>query len=408
MPPTSRNNLPPLLESYLNLPRESTLILLTGVLNASSNWLVVKYLSALLADGVKDGRQPFRRPYAVGEELSYDSGGLGNGREGGDVATSEEYGVVLVSWMREFDFWRTEGRKSGNIDLQRLAQQRRFVFVDGLTNLFNGDTLDSTAGKDSPKTTTSPSFLDKAQPISGRSAQKLPVRDAPHTTLPNRSPSHPALQPASTISTEPPSILTLTNPSTNTLQSSLSHALTSLPFPNRILILDTPSLLFSTTTSNPSTLLTLLTTLNPQPTHIIISDLTDTPLLRPSYQLSISHDFSVPSFEHHRTHHDDSDTAPTVAIAQGDPIAAAHSMWITSLAHRASLVMSVRPLGSGAARDVSGVVRVTRGEGLWDMGDGGDGGDGDGEWWDEIQEKEVLYWVGGDGGVKVFGRGEEV
>lgn len=61
-----------------------------------------------------------------------------------------------------------------------------------------------------------------------------------------------------------------------------------------------------------------------------------------------------------------------------------------SLAHQARLLMGVRELDTGVARDVSGVLRIGRG--------GGEGAE-------DVEEKEVLYFVGGDGGVRVFERG---
>jgi len=52
--------------------------------------------------------------------------------------------------------------------------------------------------------------------------------------------------------------------------------------------------------------------------------------------------------------------------------------------------MGVRELDTGVARDVSGVLRIGRG-----------GGEGT----EDVEEKEVLYFVGSDGGVRVFERG---
>ena len=46
---------------------------------------------------------------------------------------------------------------------------------------------------------------------------------------------------------------------------------------------------------------------------------------------------------------------------------------------------------------MSGVLRIGHG--------GGDGGGGSGERGEDIEVKEVLYFVGGDGGVRVFERG---
>ena len=61
-----------------------------------------------------------------------------------------------------------------------------------------------------------------------------------------------------------------------------------------------------------------------------------------------------------------------------------------SLAHQARLILSVRELDTGVARDVSGVLRIGR---------GGAGGEG------TVKEAELLYFVLGDGGVRVFERG---
>lgn len=65
-----------------------------------------------------------------------------------------------------------------------------------------------------------------------------------------------------------------------------------------------------------------------------------------------------------------------------------------SAAHVADLVMSTRLLDTGSARDVSGVLRITAG--------GSGGGDGEAE----PDERELLYYLGGDGSAKVFERGQ--
>lgn len=75
---------------------------------------------------------------------------------------------------------------------------------------------------------------------------------------------------------------------------------------------------------------------------------------------------------------------------------------MTGLAHQASRVVQLRGLDTGAARDVSGVLRVSKGgggpvPGPWDEA-GVEGDDeGEGEW---------LYQIKGDGSVRVWGRGE--
>jgi elongator complex protein 6 len=83
----------------------------------------------------------------------------------------------------------------------------------------------------------------------------------------------------------------------------------------------------------------------------------------------------------------DDNTAPT-------PLERHHAAFVVGLAHRASMVLQLRMLDTGAAKDVSGVMRMSRG--------GSVGIDAD----EGVVEKEVLYFVQRDGGVTVFGRGE--
>lgn len=58
------------------------------------------------------------------------------------------------------------------------------------------------------------------------------------------------------------------------------------------------------------------------------------------------------------------------------------------------MVMQLRNLDTGAAKDVSGVLRVSK---------GGGASENEGLDW---EEKEVLYFVQRDAGIRVFGRGE--
>jgi elongator complex protein 6 len=69
---------------------------------------------------------------------------------------------------------------------------------------------------------------------------------------------------------------------------------------------------------------------------------------------------------------------------------------VVQQAHVSEWVVSLRALDTGKARDVSGVVRVCRG-GAWDDGETEE---------TEKKELEALYFVQGDGGVRVFERGE--
>lgn len=77
---------------------------------------------------------------------------------------------------------------------------------------------------------------------------------------------------------------------------------------------------------------------------------------------------------------------------QPTPLENEHAAFVIELAHQAQTVMQLRNLETGAASDVSGVLRISKG-GAWEEGN-------------LEEEKEVLYFVQRDGGVIVFGRGE--
>ena len=66
--------------------------------------------------------------------------------------------------------------------------------------------------------------------------------------------------------------------------------------------------------------------------------------------------------------------------------------FMMSVAHQAASIMNVKGLDTGFAKDVSGVLSINRGAGLDSIGDDND-------------EKEYLYFVEGDGGVRVYERG---
>ena len=72
------------------------------------------------------------------------------------------------------------------------------------------------------------------------------------------------------------------------------------------------------------------------------------------------------------------------------PLETAHRSFVTGLAHQADWVVQVRGLDTGPARDVSGVVRVSRGGACDEDEEGG----------------ESLYQWKQDGSVRVWGRGE--
>jgi elongator complex protein 6 len=78
------------------------------------------------------------------------------------------------------------------------------------------------------------------------------------------------------------------------------------------------------------------------------------------------------------------------------PLESEHRAFVTTIAHQSRAVIQLRSLETGAAKDISGVLRVSAG-GAHDNFEDEDSGLEEGEW---------LYQVKGDGGVKVWGRGE--
>ena len=87
---------------------------------------------------------------------------------------------------------------------------------------------------------------------------------------------------------------------------------------------------------------------------------------------------------------------PLVTAPQ-TPLETNHAALLLSFAHEADLVMSLRLLDSGTARDVSGVIRITVGDQC---------SQNKPDSYKIPEEKDLLYFVGGDGGVKVFERGQ--
>jgi elongator complex protein 6 len=77
------SRIPALLEPYLALPPEAALILLTSVLGASSNWLVLRFLYSALQ--VRDVAP--------------------------DLPLEDDTKVLLVSFMRYYAFWKENARR---------------------------------------------------------------------------------------------------------------------------------------------------------------------------------------------------------------------------------------------------------------------------------------------------------
>ena len=121
------SRIPPLLEAYLRLPPEASLVLLTGVLGSTTNWLVQRYLYSLLSPTTATATN------GAAQAQADDDGSAGG------VA------VVLVSFLRDYAFWRDGVGRLG-LDLDAAARRRRLVYVDALGALFQPEPEPGTRG----------------------------------------------------------------------------------------------------------------------------------------------------------------------------------------------------------------------------------------------------------------------
>ncbi|OAL56588.1 hypothetical protein IQ07DRAFT_674764 [Pyrenochaeta sp. DS3sAY3a] len=356
MPPSTR--IPPLLQPSIHLPSEESLLLLTSTLGASANWLIIRFLCD-----------------ALNNHVSHNGG------------VEEGHNIVLVSWMREYDFWRQEARKGVGLDLEQLKNEGRFCFVDGLSGMCLGQVVESAKPSASPSANATATRIPESRGPQSLPARGLPARGlsergvpplarGPPTQVP-ATPPVPAtsMNPAS-ITTETKGHYTLGSLDTSHLKTTLETAISSLASTlsrRTLLILDNPDLLLALDPAlSPTTLTSLLSTLHTLPpvSHILTHVQSDTPLLSAS------------------------------AGAAPQPLQLAQHNFLVRCAHMSRRIVGVRVLDTGVARDVSGVVRVTEQSGGWmDLGMGDERGS------EEGRGREFLYRVGGDGGVRVFERG---
>jgi elongator complex protein 6 len=84
----SQPPLPPLLAPYVSTLPESSLTLASSILGATSNWLVLRFLHAALS--------------SPGPNAAFGADELQSGIK---------KKVVLVSFLRSYDFWKTEAKR---------------------------------------------------------------------------------------------------------------------------------------------------------------------------------------------------------------------------------------------------------------------------------------------------------
>lgn len=85
------------------------------------------------------------------------------------------------------------------------------------------------------------------------------------------------------------------------------------------------------------------------------------------------------------------------------PLETEHAALIVTLAHQARLIMGTRPLDTGTARDISGVLQVSRGA-AWDETADTDP-TSQHQTLPDARGVELLYHAMSDGRVTVFERG---
>jgi len=107
---TTNSRIPPLLSPYIVSSPKDSLILLTSTLGTSANWILTRYLCSSLAGDAGKRQRSAPTPRQYGDLVEANSR-LGPSSASNDV-DSEDYAVVLVSWMRDWDFWRVEGRRA--------------------------------------------------------------------------------------------------------------------------------------------------------------------------------------------------------------------------------------------------------------------------------------------------------
>ncbi|KAL2269423.1 hypothetical protein VTJ83DRAFT_1607 [Remersonia thermophila] len=357
-------SIPPLLEPYLAAAAApnaaGSLVLLTSVLGTSANWLVLRYIQALLrpsggaGTGIGFGAAA-SNPAARKEEEEEEEEEGEEGEEGED-GEEDEAAVLLVSFLRDLAFWR-EGLARLGVDLEAAARRGRFAFVDGLCGgLFGGS---------SPS--PSPALGQGQGP--GRPAWRRPLA----------SPEPGALSKAVLDAAEQ-----LRNGQAREGRAGQAEAADRSSEKRRtrrrsargkrvVLIVDGLDLVLAASTPRPHA------AAGEGPLAVAMKDaLMDLREATHAVILTLASD------------------SPLIH-AQETPLERQHAWFALSLTHDADLLLSLRPLDTGAARDVSGVIRITaRPTTAGIRATAAAHGD----------SHEWLYYVGGDGGVKVFERGQ--
>ncbi|CAG8082215.1 unnamed protein product [Penicillium olsonii] len=338
----SQPPLPPLLAPYVSSLPDASLTLVSSILGATSNWLVLRFLHAALSS------QP---------TSTFGADDLPNG-------TKKK--VVLVSFLRSYEFWKTEAKRLG-LDLARLTERHEFAFVDGLSELFYAPQAmaapTSSPGLGSSPRTTLP-LRSPPGAVLGRAPQPAAPTGPPGNTAPKQA--EPGIAKKLHFSGRGlASLDAMEKDVASVMEQQKTHMEEG---DELILILDQPDLLLATTGPSmgigATEMAEWITGLQQHAHATVLTLATDAPLIHNSSGLG----------------------------QLATPIETEHAALAIGLAHRARSVMQLRTLETGAAKDVSGVLRISRGGGLSTE--------------NNLEEREALYFIQRDGGVTVFGRGE--
>ncbi len=271
--------IPPLLSQHISDFPSGSLTLLTSTLGATTNWLLLRIIHAALKNSSHDG------PNGVSGETT----------------------VVLVSWLRDANFWKDGARKLG-IHSQKLQ------VIDALSNGL------------------------------GLSADGLPGAE-------------------------------------KEVMKAVESAKEAMKEEGRVsLVLDGLDFLIAATACP---VLDAIDT---------VGELREVCFHPPTTRLEAF----PPDFQPFRQHVDSTfiTACADFALTQGPntPLETSHSAFLMNMAHQAKTIMSVKGLDTGVAKDISGVIRISRGGGT-DFEE------------DDVEEKECLYFMEADGAVRVFERG---
>ncbi|GAB1312111.1 DNA recombination and repair protein Rad51-like C-terminal domain-containing protein [Madurella fahalii] len=332
---TSRT--PPLLEPYLPpILDETALVIVTGVIGASTNWLVLRQLQSLLLKPKPPAAAPSQAAAAAAV-----TAGAGN-----DEDQNKEVAVLLVSFLRDFAFWRENLARLGGVDLEAQGRRGRFGYVDGLSLFSSG------LGPGPGPGSGSGSGSEVGGGGGGAAGWKRSLRTARSATV---------VGDIRRVVVEVAELLKKGKGSSSDGGGERGRKVVLVVDGLDFVLASSPGSAASDAGQGDS----------PSAAAVAVKDM----LMDLREQ----------------TH------AAIVTLAADDPLIKEqettleknHAWLALSLAHEADTVLSLRLLDTGTAKDVSGVIRITHGGGNLDT-----------------KDHEYLYHVGGDGGVRVFERGQ--